>query len=69
MNDCQRLSVREAAAAMGASEMFVRRGLQQNKFPWGTAVKTSSHWTYWISKPLFVKMTGIQIDDEKPERG
>lgn len=46
---------------MGASEQFIRRGLQQNIFPWGYAVKMSSRWTYWISPDKFSEYTGIKI--------
>lgn len=59
------LTVREAARLMGgdcASEEFIRRGLQQGRFPWGYAVKTSARWTYWISREKFEKCTGIKVD-------
>ncbi|MDD6488937.1 MAG: hypothetical protein PUG48_03870 [Clostridia bacterium] len=56
-----RLSVKRVAELMGASEQFVRRGLQQGLFPWGYAVKTSSKWTYWISPVKFTEFTGIKV--------
>lgn len=56
-----RLSVKRVAELMGASEQFVRRGLQQGLFPWGYAVKTSSKWTYWISPVKFTEFTGIEV--------
>lgn len=56
-----RLSVKKVAELMGASEQFVRRGLQQGLFPWGYAVKTSSKWTYWISSIKFAEYTGIKV--------
>ncbi len=59
------LTVKEVADLMGgncASEEFIRRGLQQGKFPWGYAVKMSSRWTYWISKEKFQECTGIQVE-------
>lgn len=59
-----RLSVKKAAELMGASELFVRRGLQQGLFPWGYAVKTSSRYTYWISLSEFIERTGINITGE-----
>lgn len=37
-----RLSIKEAAALMNVSEQFIRVGMQQNKFPWGFAIKMSS---------------------------
>lgn len=57
-----RLSVEEAAKLMGANPQFVRLGLQQNKFPWGYAVKTSSHYTYFIMPNKFEEYTGIKVD-------
>lgn len=56
-----RLSVKKVAELMGASEQFVRRGLQQGLFPWGYAVKISSRWTYWISPVKFTEFTGIEV--------
>lgn len=56
-----RLSVKKTAELMSASEQFVRYGLQQGKFPWGYAVKTSSKWTYFISAVKFTEHTGIEV--------
>ena len=47
------LSVREAAAIMGKSDQFVRVGLQTKALPFGTAVKLSTQWTYYISPAKF----------------
>ena len=58
-----RLTVKQAAALMGVSEQFLRLGLQQGKFQFGTAVKTSSRWTYYISSSKFLEYIGIQIDE------
>ena len=46
----KKVSVKEAAKLMGVSQQFVRIGLQQNRFPFGTAVKMSSRWTYYINE-------------------
>ncbi|NLK94707.1 MAG: hypothetical protein GX275_05910 [Clostridiales bacterium] len=59
------LSVKEAAELMGKSEQFVRVGLQRNLLPIGSAVKMSSHWTYYISPKLFSDFTGIDIKEEQ----
>lgn len=56
-----RLSIKEAAALMKASEHFLRLGIRQGVFPWGYAVKTSSQWTYFISKQKFIEHTGIEV--------
>lgn len=57
-----RLSVKEAAHLMGVSEQFLRIGLQQGKFPFGTAVKTSSKWSYYIGTTQFLRYIGAEID-------
>lgn len=59
-----RLSVAQAAVLMGASEQFIRVGLQQKVLPIGFAVKTSGRWTYVITKQKFEEATGIKIRDE-----
>lgn len=62
MRNKNRMSVKEAAALMGVSEQFLRLGLQQGKFQFGTAVKTSSRWTYYINTTLFLRYIGAEID-------
>lgn len=56
-----RLSVTKVAKLLGASEQFVRIGLQQGVFPWGYAVKMSTQWTYVITKQKFEEETGIKV--------
>lgn len=56
-----RLSVTKVAKLLGASEQFVRIGLQQGMFPWGYAVKMSTQWTYVITKQKFEEETGIKV--------
>ena len=48
-----KLSVSEAAKRLGASEVFIRRGLQQGRFPWGYAVRGEKRWSYFISEEKF----------------
>lgn len=50
-----KLSVSEAAKRLGASEAFVRRGLQQGRFPWWYAVRGEKRWSYFISEEMFKK--------------
>lgn len=57
-----RMSVTEVAHLMNVSEQFVRIGLQQNKFPWGYAIKMSSKWCYYISPTKFTEATGIHVN-------
>ena len=61
MQDTNRLSVATAASLLGASEQFIRIGLQQNQLPFGFAVKTSGQWTYVITKQKFEEATGIKV--------
>lgn len=57
-----RLSVAEAARLLGASQQFVRIGLQQGTLKFGMAVKMSGQWTYVITRQKFTEETGIQCD-------
>lgn len=52
------MKVSEAAAKLNKSEQFVRIGLQLGRLPFGTAVKTSSKWSYHISEKLFEEYIG-----------
>lgn len=47
------MTVEEAAKKMKVSKTFIRCGLQQNKFDFGVAVKTSNRYTYWIDREKF----------------
>lgn len=55
------LSVKEVAEIMGKSQQFVRVGLQRGLLPFGTAVKMSSIWTYYISPKQFHDYVGIKM--------
>ena len=60
----ENMTVKEVAKRMGKSEMFVRIGLRNNSFPFGSAVKGSSTWSYHISKKAFERyMLGISNID------
>ena len=54
------ISVKVASKLMGKSEQFIRIGLRNDRFPFGTAVKLSSHWTYYISPKLFYEYIGLK---------
>lgn len=56
-----RLTVKQAAYLLGASEQFVRIGLQQGTLKFGMAVKMSGHWTYVVTKQKFEEVTGIKV--------
>lgn len=52
------LSVHETAEIMGKSDQFVRIGLQRGILPFGSAVKLSTRWTYYISPTRFYEYVG-----------
>lgn len=56
------ISIKQAAEIMGKCQQFVRVGLQRGNLPFGTAVKLSTQWTYYISPKLFYEYVG-----EKPD--
>ena len=45
-----RVKVKDAAAALGVSEQYIRIGMQTGRLPIGSCVKMSSVWTYHISE-------------------
>jgi hypothetical protein len=58
MPETKSLTVHEAAEIMGKSDQFVRIGLQRNILPFGSAVKLSTRWTYYISPTRFYEYVG-----------
>ena len=52
------ISVKEAAKMMNKSELFVRVGLQRGILPIGTAIQTSSKYSYHISPKLLKDYLG-----------
>jgi hypothetical protein len=54
----QIISIKEAAEIMGKSQQFIRVGLQRGLLPFGTAIKMSSKWTYYISPKQFNEYVG-----------
>lgn len=51
----QNMSIREVAKELGTSQQTVRIGIQQKVFPFGSAIKTSSKYTYVIPREKFEK--------------
>lgn len=49
----EKIIVTEAAKIMNVSPMFLRCGLRQGKFPFGTAVKMERRWAYYINPEMF----------------
>lgn len=54
-----KVTVKKAAEIMGKSQQFIRIGLQRGLLPFGTAVKMSSMWTYYISPKQFCEYVGV----------
>lgn len=54
------MTVKEAAAALGVSEQFIRIGLQRGVFPWGYAVKITKHYVYYINQKRFEEIEGVK---------
>lgn len=63
LQEKKKLSVAEAASIMGVSQQFVRIGLQRGSLPFGTAVKLSSIWTYYISPNKFYEYIGEKFSN------
>lgn len=59
------MSVKECAALLGKSQMFVRCGLRDGKLPFGHAVKMSSKWTYHISAAKVYEYMGIKENSKR----
>lgn len=51
----ENMTIKEVAEKMGRSETWVRNGLQQKRFTFGSAVqnKQSDTWSYHISRASF----------------
>lgn len=55
------LTVLETAELLGVSAQFIRLGLQQQRLPIGTAVKSSDNrWVYDIRKHLVKQYAGSE---------
>lgn len=54
-----RMTVAEAASLMGVSRDYIRVGLQRGLLPFGTAVKMSNRYTYYISAKKLFEYIGI----------
>lgn len=57
-----------AAKLMQKNPVWIRKGLQDGRFPWGYAVHTGK-WNYWISSKKFEEYTGIVIPVNEVEQG
>jgi len=57
------ITVKEAAEILGASEQFIRVGLQTGRLPIGTAVQVgyAKRYTYHISPKLLKEYIGEEV--------
>lgn len=58
LSDMRNIPTRIVADILGKSEQWVRLGLQRNQLPIGTAVMTSSQWSYHVSYELLKNYVG-----------
>ena len=58
--DGKNISVKVAAEILGMSQQFVRIGLQRGILPFGSAVKLSSKWTYYVSLARLYEYAGVK---------
>ena len=54
------LTIHETAELLGMSQQFVRIGLQRGILPFGSAVKLSTRWTYYVSPTRLYEYAGIR---------
>ncbi len=53
MDKPKKLTVKEAAAAMGVTPRYIQYGLQQERLPFGAAVMMDKRWSYYINAERF----------------
>lgn len=61
MQPTAKITVPEAAAMMGVTPQFLRIGLRQRRFPFGTAVKFR-RWAYYVNAEKFYEYISKQKD-------
>lgn len=64
-SESKNVSVREAAEFLGKCQQFIRVGLQTGILPFGSAVKMSSKWTYYISRAKLYEYAGVKLSTEE----
>ena len=58
------MNVYETAKILKKSPQLIRYGLQQNRFPFGTAIqKPDNRWTYILIEEKFADYVGITLDE------
>lgn len=64
----KKITTKEVARLIGASDDFVREAMKQGKLPIGSAVKMSSKWTYNISPKLLAEYIGVEAMAERRKK-
>lgn len=60
----EKLTPNEVAQTLGKSTEFVRAGLRQSVFPFGTAVQNKNgRWNYLIIKSKFLEYIGGKVNE------
>lgn len=58
------MNVYEMSKILNKSPQLIRYGLQQNRFPFGTAIqKPNNKWTYILIEKKFADYVGITLDE------
>lgn len=60
LKDMKSIPIPIVADLLGKTQQYIRIGLQQQRLPFGSAVKMSSEWTYHISYELLKNYIGIE---------
>lgn len=61
MENIETMTPAEAGKIIHKSSEFIRAGLRQNRFPFGTAIQSESgRWNYIIIKSKFLEFVGLQ---------
>lgn len=61
-----RVTIQEASKLLDMPEQMLRVGLQQDRFPFGTAVRSSEHrFTYYIHRGRLYEYLGVKEDDTR----
>ena len=64
-----RITIKEAAAALGQAQETIRMGLQLGVYPFGVAYKKpgNQNWSYTIFPAKFAEYCGIYAPEEAQE--
>lgn len=69
MEPVEVIAVKEAARIIHKAPEYIRKGLQEGRLPFGTAVKINTRWNYNIIKSKFLEYAGIEEDTDLSDLG